>query len=119
MTKFAALGIYKYFPSNFEAYKNTSANDRVTLLKHTGYLHIMDAALLTILFLVDLFYFYFHPFQLHIVVDLEEKTETDRAVLRKLAIESEMDAKNNSRAVLLKNSFLNTNRVSLNIYDVA
>jgi len=41
---------------------------------------------------IDHWTFIFHPFQLAIVVDLEEKTEQDRALLRKLAIESEIES---------------------------
>ena len=84
MTEFAVLGIYHDFPNNVKAYRNSP--DKQSLLQSSGYLHIIVAILLMILLLLDFFHFYFHPFQLHIVVDLEEKTETDRAVLKKLAI---------------------------------
>jgi len=42
-----------------------------------------------ILSVIDAFAFVFHPFEVAIVVDLEEKTEYDRALLRKLQLESE------------------------------
>ena len=40
--------------------------------------------------ILDHYFFVFHPFEVAIVVDLEDKTEYERAVLRKLAIESEL-----------------------------
>lgn len=57
-----------------------------------------------------------------IVVDLEEKTEQDRALLRKLAIESEME--NSMKSTLEKTSFglsgiPAANRISLNINHVS
>jgi hypothetical protein len=65
----------------------------------------------------------FHPFELAIVVDLNEKTEQDRAVLRKLAIESELE--NDKKSVhgsfgQRYRDFNNqNNRISLNINSVA
>lgn len=52
------------------------------------------------------------------VVDLEEKTEQDRALLRKLAIEAELD--NDQKSTLLLNSFgRSKNRISLNVNSVS
>jgi hypothetical protein len=76
------------------------------------------AVLFIILSVLDYFWcFVFHPFQLAIVVDLEEKSANDRALLRKLAIESEIENSSNNN---LRKSFgdPNRNRISLNINQV-
>lgn len=44
-----------------------------------------------ILAIIDHFFFIFHPFEVAIIVDLEDKTEYDRAMLKKLAVESELN----------------------------
>lgn len=51
----------------------------------------MVASCFILLSVVDAYAFVFHPFEVAIVVDLEEKTEHDRALLRKLQMESEND----------------------------
>lgn len=56
------------------------------------------------------------------MVDLEEKTEQDRALLRKLAIESEMES--TASGTLEKKSFglqghQSVNRISLNVNHVS
>jgi hypothetical protein len=81
-------------------------------------LEFVVAVLFIILSVLDYFWcFVFHPFQLAIVVDLEEKSANDRALLRKLAIESEIENSSNNN---LRKSFgdPNRNRISLNINQV-
>jgi hypothetical protein len=81
-------------------------------------LQFIVALLFILLSVLDYFWFFvFHPFQLAIVVDLEEKSANDRALLRKLAIESEIENSNNNT---LRKSFgdPNRNRISLNINQV-
>jgi hypothetical protein len=53
-------------------------------------LQLVVASCFLLLSIFDYFCFIFHPFEVAIVVDLEEKTEHDRALLRKLAVESEL-----------------------------
>jgi hypothetical protein len=70
-----------------------------------------------VLSLIDKWTFIFHPFQLAIVVDLDEKTEQDRALLRRLQIDSEIDS--DTKNTLLRKSFGMSNRISLNINNVS
>jgi pantothenate kinase len=87
------------------------------LIKKSGSLFIIVAALFLVLSLIDKWTFIFHPFLLAIVVDLDEKTEQDRALLRKLQIDSEIESE--AKNSLLRKSFGMSNRVSLNINNVS
>ena len=121
MTKFATLRIYEFFPSFDQAIHITDSP--TDLYDSYGILQICIAGFFIIITIFDLKFFVFHPFELAIVVDLNEKTEQDRAVLRKLAIESELE--NDKKSVhgsfgQRYRDFNNqNNRISLNINSVA
>jgi hypothetical protein len=87
MTKFLVCGIWDYFPNLYQAELHVGPS----LLKKEAYLQFSVAAAFLLLALVDQFYFVFHPFEVAIVVDLEEKNEYDRKLLRKLSVQTELD----------------------------
>ena len=87
MTKFLVCGIWDYFPNLYQAELHVGPS----LLKKEAYLQFSVAAAFLLLALVDQFYFVFHPFEVAIVVDLEEKNEYDRKLLRKLAVQTELN----------------------------
>lgn len=89
MTKFLALRIYEYFPDFDQAVQVSSS--QAQLYRNYGVLQLVVAGCFLVFFLVDCKFFIFHPFQCSIVVDLESKTDQDRALLRKLTIESEIE----------------------------
>ena len=81
------------------------------------YVEATCASVFFLLFIFDLFYFHFHPFQLHIVVDLSEKTDQDRMILRRLVIESELETEHRSQ-ILAESFGRDANRISLNVNNV-
>jgi len=62
----------------------------VILLKD-AWLQIIVATIFLGLVVLDFNYFVFHPFQVGICVDIQAKTEQDRAILRKITIEQEIE----------------------------
>jgi len=85
MSKFRILNIWSYFPDFEKALFEQDAS----LTKKYGYLQLVVSICFLILALIDSFYFYFHPFEVAVVVDIDEKTYQDRALLKKLQMESE------------------------------
>lgn len=120
ITKFLALGIYEYFPDFERALFKSQMPEQ--LYRNYGVLQLVVACCFLIFFLVDAQFFIFHPFQCSIVVDLEEKTDQDRALLRKLTIESEIEKKEGlarqSFGQQYRTDLNNPNRISLNIHNV-
>lgn len=60
------------------------------MIRKYAILQLVVASCFIVLSIFDHWFFIFHPFQVAIVVDLEEKTDQERALLRKLQIESEL-----------------------------
>lgn len=87
MTKFAVLGIWEYFPD----LKQAEVARGTIVLKHIAYLQFTVAACFLVFAITDYFWFSFHPLEVAIVIDIEEKNEYDRALLMKLSAESEMN----------------------------
>lgn len=120
MTKFATLDIFKYFP-DFDRAVVESKEPR-TLYVNYGILQLVVAGFFIVFVVIDAYFFNFHPFQCAIVVDLEEKTEQDRALLRKLTIESELEKREgqvrSSFGQQYRQDLNNPNRISLNIHNV-
>ena len=66
MSKFAVLNIWSYFPSLY----NAEISEGESTIKHYAYFQIMVAVCFIILAVFDNWYFFFHPFEVAIVVDL-------------------------------------------------
>ncbi len=97
MSKFLILNVWSYFPDFEEALFEQDAS----LTKKYAYLQLVVSICFLILAVIDSFHFYFHPFEVAVVVDMDEKTHQDRALLRKLQMESENEnhliSSNNSK----------------------
>jgi len=59
MAKFGILGIYEYFPSFRLAEEQTNG---ATLFRNLGWLQLVVAFFFLVFFVVDCFFYYFHPF---------------------------------------------------------
>ena len=80
MLKFAILGAWKCLPDLDEAEIVFGGS----LVKNYAILQLVVAFCFILLAIFDYWFFIFHPFEVAIVVDLEEKRDKDRALLRKL-----------------------------------
>ena len=73
MTKFASLGIYDYLP-DFNAALRKSTNS-ISIYRKYAYLVFLVEGIFVVIGIIDWFYFIFHPFEIGIVIDVEEKRE--------------------------------------------
>lgn len=70
MSKFLILDVWKYFPDFAEALYLEDPSKT----KNYAYFQLVIATCFIILAIIDAFVFIFHPFEVAIVVDMDEKT---------------------------------------------
>lgn len=90
MTKFVLLGQYSYFPSFEEAEDaGQSPSQQNLVYLYYSFLQFSVAGIFILFAGFDWWFFVFHPFQMGIVIDLEEKRQQDKAILRKIELEQD------------------------------
>lgn len=87
MTKFASMNVWAYLP-NWNLAIQGGVNAPV--LQHFAYLLFIVGSLFVVIGIQDWYLFIFHPFELGIVIDVQEKRQQDQAFLRKLELEAQL-----------------------------
>jgi len=83
MTRFIHEDIWIYFPSE----ENASRED-AEVFKDDTLLFFILAACFAALVALDNWLFLYHPFKFNLVIDLEDKRDKDKTILRKLTADN-------------------------------